>query len=146
MSARHRSSQKAFCERRPHGWLHNEVLRVLDVYGKPLTARAIALRIAESELGIHHSSVFRALGQLLETRAIDRIEALASYVLYRRSPILTMICRHCDVTTTADAGAIRTVLDDVAEAKGFQPRRYVTEVMGYCTRCVAPEDSGQQPI
>ena len=140
MSARHRSSQKAFFERRPHGWLHNEVLRVLDVCGKPLTAQAIALRIAESELGIHHSSVFRVVGQLLETQAIDRIEALASYVLHRPFPTLTMICCRCDVTTTADAGVIRTVLDDVAEAKGFQPRRYVTEIVGYCIRCTASED------
>jgi len=146
VSARHRSSQKAFCERRPHGWLHNEVLRVLDVYGKPLTSHAIALRIAESEHGIHHSSVFRAVGQLLDTQAIDRIEALASYVLHRPSPILTMICRHCDGTTTADAGAIRTVLDDVAEAKGFQPRRYVTEVVGYCTRCTASGEGARQLI
>jgi len=144
--ARHRGSAKTFSERRPHGWLHNEVVRVLNVFKEPLSAHAIALRIAEIEPGIHHSSVFRAVGQLLETQAIDRIEALASYVLHRPFPVLTMICHHCDVTTAADAGAIRTVLDNVAAARGFQPRRYVTEVVGYCTICTASGEGARQLI
>ena len=146
MHAKHHRSEKTFCVRRPHGWLHNEVLRALDISEEPLSAHAIAMRIAESQPGIHHSSIFRVVGRLLEAQAIDRIEALAGYVLHRSTPTLTMICRSCDGTTTSDGSVIRTALVDAAEAKGFQPRRYVSEVVGYCSRCTATREAAQQPI
>jgi Fe2+ or Zn2+ uptake regulation protein len=121
--------------RRPNGWLHTAVCRLLGQSRRPLTGHDIADRLNRRHGAIHRSAVFRALERLVATGRVRRIELTKAYRLARGKPGIDLVCRQCGSTAVIEQEMVEPMLADLARAGGMEPTRFIVEVSGFCPIC-----------
>lgn len=128
--------------RRPHGLLHERVLRLLETgYPHPLSGLQLVDRLqAEGEL-VPPSQVYRALKRLVDTGAARKVLVAGGYVPAGPEPAVLLWCRTCGkVEAVASPRAFRW-LAALGDAVGLAEPRCRIEVPGRCADC-AGRDSG----
>ena len=136
--------------------------RVLDILGhstEALGAYDILQRL-QAYGRYDPTSVYRALGWLVRTGKVHRLETLKAYVACNpcagasADPLLEtnalfIICDICRSVREIDEPALGRLIGDCATAAMFIPRTGTIEIMGTCVRCSsgqshAPESSDRQ--
>lgn len=121
-------------QRRPNGWLHDQIKMVLRASKKPLSAQTIARSLQKRHPDTYVSAVFRALAKMLAVGQVERVELLSAYVLTRAESRVALVCRACG--TYAEVGGAPTdELSAAVHATGFTPTRLVLEMDGLCSEC-----------
>lgn len=85
-------------------------------------------------------TVYRALGQLVDTGQVHRLESMNAYVAcsdpgHQHDVAVFAICTQCKGTEELNGGVVRAVLDDQAERVGFAVEHATVELKGHCARC-----------
>jgi Fur family transcriptional regulator, zinc uptake regulator len=107
----------------------------------PMTAYSILRRLRTENPKAAPLSVYRALGFLMRSGLIDRIELLNAYVS-RSDPSAKgarqfLVCGACRRVEEIGEPAITETLREEAESRGFQVERLVVEFGGICKTCGA---------
>jgi Fur family transcriptional regulator, zinc uptake regulator len=117
------------------------VLECILGSGGPMTAYEILRRLRAENPKAAPLSVYRALGFLMGSGLIDRIELLNAYVL-RSDPSARgsrqfLVCGACRRVEEIGEAAITESLRLQAHSRGFQVERLVVEFSGICQTCGA---------
>ncbi len=129
--------------RRRRGELTPLCQMVLDVVvgaGRPLGAYGIIAQLEmTSGRRVLPASLYRSLGVLLERGLITRIETrnafLANVQAMTTPADIYFICDQCGAVRTVKVSALANLIDNEADALGFQIGRRVIEMQGICNRC-----------
>ena len=121
-------------QKRPDGWLHDQITNVLRSSKKPLSALNIARSLQRRYPDTYVSTVFRALARMLNDGRVERVELLSAYILTRKEARIGLVCRECG-TYAETSGVSMADLSALVQATGFKSTRVVLEVDGSCTNC-----------
>lgn len=85
------------------------------------------------------TTVYRTLGALADSGALDTVIADDGQVLYRRCEEDThhhhLVCRQCGRTVEVDGPAVERWADKVAAEHGYVDVSHTLEIFGRCTSC-----------
>ncbi|MGE0846625.1 MAG: Fur family transcriptional regulator [Flavobacteriaceae bacterium] len=116
------------------------VLDALAGARAPLSAYAILDELRPSGLRAP-LQVYRALDKLVDAGLVHRIESMNAFVAcsaperHSHEAAVFMLCEDCgDVTEFADH-AVAHRLDDLCEARDFEPKKQTVEIRGTCAGC-----------
>jgi Fur family zinc uptake transcriptional regulator len=124
---------------RPLSANHEQVLRLLQAAGKPMTAYEILDGLRP--LGIAAPpTVYRALTRLLNEGLVHRLESINAYVTCAITPhhhgaTVFAICRDCGGVDELDEATLVGRLKAKAVKHGFTPDEAVIELKGQCALC-----------
>ncbi len=123
--------------RRPAGRLNEMILDIVRQSDRPI--RVIEIRSVLEAQGeeITPSLVFRALGQLSDRGAIQKVELARGYVAGTGAPRIATVCEMCGDVSLIACDAAFAALEELAGQHGLAGRRFVIEVPGRCAACAA---------
>lgn len=87
--------------------------------------------------------IYRALGKLIESGDVHKIESLNAFVACKHSACASseisifMLCERCDVVTETIDTATAESLAALCQARGFSGNRQMIEITGTCQACRA---------
>ena len=128
-------------KRRKRGAIDAIVHATLVEANCPVSAYGLVRRLSRSTASVSAPLVFRSLARLIMAGRVGRIECRSSYVAVRSGPGIELLCTQChDWQRVADNG-VHGLLAELTRTRGFTPLRVITEVTGFCSKCV-PVRSG----
>ena len=118
-----------------------DVLSVLHVHDKPMTAYAILDQMKLDEPDLAAPTVYRALAALTDQGRAHRLESIKSFVPCRCShhaavPVLA-ICEDCGIVEEHDGTPLLSTLSDIVAQSKFTATRHIVEIHGVCENCAA---------
>ncbi len=133
-------------EKRARGWrkdIKTLILELLRERGRPLGAYEIIAALEKTRGKVAPTTVYRALGALIEDGRAHRVESKNAYVVCQRAAhgdahlndAVLSICEGCGaVEEHLDGGLLRD-LGALVGRSGFRPGRHVIEIHGLCAGC-----------
>ena len=118
------------------------VFDFLDEAGKPVRAYDILDALRDDGLRAP-LQVYRALGKLIESGDVHKIESLNAFVACKHSACssseisIFMLCERCDVVTETVDTATAESLAALCKTRGFTGNRQMIEITGTCQICRA---------
>ncbi|MBF0886461.1 transcriptional repressor [Gluconobacter sphaericus] len=119
--------------------LRNNVLDALTEADVPLSAYDILRCVSHPDCGrIAPTTIYRALGKLIASGLVGRLESRNAFVRIRASDpsrLVYCICDQCGAAQAVENTLSCQFIDAAAETLGFQIRHRVIEIQGVCARC-----------
>ncbi|MEM7776120.1 MAG: Fur family transcriptional regulator [Pseudomonadota bacterium] len=120
------------------------VLAVLAQAKRPMSAYQILDADGVREQGVRAPlTVYRALGKLMDSGRVHRIESLNAFVVCEHEPHVEpaafMICNDCKRTIEVETEGLQTSLLREAKDQGFKVQRMNIEISGRCDACEADD-------
>ena len=118
----------------------SEVLDVLQLQDKPMTAYAILDQMKRDEPDLAAPTIYRALAALTDQGRAHKLESLKAFVPCRCSheasvPVLE-ICEDCGTVEEHDGTRLLSELRTISSASQFNASRHIVEIHGQCKDCV----------
>lgn len=116
------------------------VFDFLEETGKPVRAYDILDALRDDGLRAP-LQVYRALGKLIESGDVHKIESLNAFVACKHSACASseisifMLCERCDVVTETVDAATAESLAALCKTRGFSGNRQMIEITGTCQSC-----------
>lgn len=115
---------------------------MLEQVDRPITGQQLARKLNEGDIPVHHSSVFRALNQMMLEGVLRRVELTSAYLIGRPAT-LYLVCRKCGSVVEQDGSGSAAALNRLTSDVGFTASRMILEVTGRCRSC--GEGNGAEP-
>ena len=117
----------------------SDVLKVLRLHDKPMTAYEILGQMKAGEPDLAAPTVYRALAALTDQGRAHRLESIKAFVPCRCEhdaslPVLA-VCNDCGVVEEHDGSPLLPNLTEISEFSGFSGKRHIIEIHGQCRQC-----------
>ncbi|WP_380056754.1 Fur family transcriptional regulator [Falsihalocynthiibacter sp. SS001] len=127
--------------RKPAAARQTDVLSVLRLSDRPMTAYQILERLQAAEPDIAPPTVYRTLTALTDQGRAHRLESLRAFVPCRCNheesvPVLA-ICEDCGSVEEHDGSDLLPKLTALTDKNAFRAERHIVEIHGQCVSCAA---------
>lgn len=116
-----------------------DVLKVLKMHDKPMTAYAILDEMKLSEPGLAPPTIYRTLAALTEQGRAHKLESLKAFVPCRCDHVASVpvlaVCEACGTVEEHDGTALLPKLETLSAQTAFQATRHIVEIHGRCQSC-----------
>lgn len=117
----------------------SDVLNVLHVHDKPMTAYAILDHMKVDEPDLAAPTVYRALAALTGQGRAHKLESIKAFVPCRCNhasavPVLA-ICEDCGTVEEYDGTNLLAELSTISAQSAFNATRHIVEIHGRCDGC-----------
>ena len=123
----------------PGEMMQAEVLTLLRRRREALSAYDVLRELRGRRPKLAPTTIYRALGVLIESGRVHRLESLNAYIARKRTDhrqsSFRSICDDYEKVEERKAPGLLEKLSDNLEEAGFTPQRHVIEVHGICTAC-----------
>jgi len=116
---------------------------------KPLTAYELVAELERrQERKIAPLTVYRHLDFLMRVGLVHRLESTNSYVPCIHPEDVHeshyLLCSECGAADEVESNALDSLLDEIADRRGFRPANAIVEITGVCGGCADdPSADGQ---
>ncbi len=119
----------------------SDVLKVLEMHDKPMTAYAILDEMKLAEPGLAPPTIYRTLAALTEQGRAHKLESMKAFVPCRCDhkasvPVLA-VCEECGTVEEHDGTALLPELESLSAQSAFHATRHIVEIHGRCETCAA---------
>jgi Fur family zinc uptake transcriptional regulator len=132
---------EAFCRRSGARLtrLRRDVLALLLVAERPLTAYEILERLRPKDRAATAAGVYRSLEFLTAHRLVHRIESSKAFVACvfpeHVHPSQMLVCRRCGTAVETEDGRVVEAAENLGRRLGFALDRGALELTGLCSSC-----------
>ena len=117
----------------------SDVLNILKMHKKPMTAYAILDHMKQGEPGLAPPTIYRTLAALTEQGRAHKLESIKAFVPCRCDhaasvPVLA-VCEDCGTVEEHDGTALLPELETLSAQSAFQATRHIVEIHGRCRSC-----------
>ena len=119
--------------------LRAQVLGLVAEAGKPVKAYELLEAMKTASGNVAPPTVYRALDFLLDQGFIHRLASINAFVGCHhpnvRHSVPFLICDRCQAAIELEDERVSELLQERAQALGFEPRAQTLEVHGICRKC-----------
>ncbi|MGC1496618.1 MAG: transcriptional repressor [Sulfitobacter sp.] len=117
----------------------SDVLKVLEMHDKPMTAYAILDEMKLGEPGLAPPTIYRTLAALTEQGRAHKLESIKAFVPCRCDhaasvPVLA-VCETCGIVEEHDGTELLPKLESLSMQSAFTATRHIVEIHGRCQTC-----------
>ena len=115
-----------------------ELINCLRHSDKPMTAEDIYLELRKT-LEINLSTVYRALGALVDAKIINRqilMDGNNIYELCKDHHHHILTCKLCGQTSYVDTCPVEGIIEDIVAKTGYEIVGHNREFVGICPNCI----------
>lgn len=118
----------------------DQILDVLQEHGGHISADELYDVVRRRYPGTGRATVYRALQRMVDAglaRRVDFGEGHQRYEAAHGAPRhFHLVCSTCHGSSESFSSDVEGLLDEVAEARGFEPRQLVVQIFGTCSDCL----------
>jgi Fur family ferric uptake transcriptional regulator len=115
------------------------ILEMLKQTEKPFSAEQLYLKMAEQEIPVNLSTIYRILDQLLHKKLVVRLGMMdGSPALYEYNQAMHkhyLICLGCKKTVSIEGCPLSGYEQELAKSTGYQMEGHRLDIYGYCPEC-----------
>ncbi|MEZ5654877.1 MAG: transcriptional repressor [Sphingobium sp.] len=120
---------------RPLNMVEEQVLELLASSQHARSAYEIVDQLAERQMRVAPSQIYRALARLSTLGRVRRIESRNAYAFGGEAGLMSLLCHQCRDCRAVDGADLAARMQAGAREAGFKAERLVLEIWGLCARC-----------